>query len=127
MACWSDRIVLSGMRFEGHHGVTEPERATRQPIEVDVEMAHDLRAAGATDDLAATIDYGTVFAMCRSIVEEQTFWLLEAIAEAIAARVLDRTRATAVRVRVRKVRVPVDGRLDFAAVEIERARSDRAG
>ncbi|MEO5885594.1 MAG: dihydroneopterin aldolase, partial [Candidatus Limnocylindrales bacterium] len=45
----TDRIVLSGMRFSGHHGVTDPEREAVQPIEVDVEMVHDLRAAGASD------------------------------------------------------------------------------
>lgn len=99
------------------------ERAALQPIELDVEMAYDLRAAGVADDLSATIDYGAVFGMCREIVEEHSFQLLEAIAEAVAGRVLERTPATAVRVHVRKLRVPVDGRLRYAGVTIERSRS----
>ena len=118
-----DRIALRGMRFSGRHGVTDAERGVPQPIEVDVELSLDLAPAGTTDDLADTVDYAAVFDTCRAIVEERSFRLLEAIAEALATATLARTAAGEVRVVVRKLEVPVAGELAHAAVEIRRTRS----
>jgi dihydroneopterin aldolase len=120
----SDRIVLSRMEFEGHHGVGDDERSLPQLIELDVEILADLHAAGTSDDLDQTVNYSRVFDRCRQIVEERSFHLLEAIGEAIAADLLDGfPRIESVVVRVRKPGVPIDGVLDYAGVEIERSRS----
>jgi 7,8-dihydroneopterin aldolase/epimerase/oxygenase len=118
----SDRITLSAMRFEGHHGVSEEERGSPQPIEVDLVVEADLARAGHTDDVADTIDYGPLVALCAGVVERGSFRLLEAIAAAIADRVLASTAASAVTVRVRKLAVPVDADMDWAEVEIRRER-----
>jgi 7,8-dihydroneopterin aldolase/epimerase/oxygenase len=119
-----DRIVLANMRFDGRHGVHDWERAAPQPFEVDVELAVDLRPAGAADDLAQTVDYGRVFDIVRDIVETRTFLLLEAIAETIANEVFDRyALVDEITVRVRKPKVRLSGVLDYAGVEISRRRS----
>lgn len=118
----SDRIVLSGMRFEGRHGATEEERELPQLIELDVELWLDLASAGRSDELAATVDYGPVIGICRGVVEDRSFQLLEAIAEAVAQAILRDTAAGSVVVRVRKPAVPIDADLDFAGVEIRRGR-----
>jgi dihydroneopterin aldolase len=118
----SDRIVLSGMRFEGRHGVGEDERSYPQPIEVDLEVHLDLEPAGRSDDLAQTVDYGPLIERCREVVEDRSFRLLEAIAETIAAATLADARVDAVVVRVRKLAVPVDADLDHAQIEISRSR-----
>lgn len=118
----TDRIVLSGMRFEGRHGATEEERELPQLIELDVELWLDLTAAGRSDDLAATVDYGPVIELCRGLVEDRSFRLLEAIAEVVAQAILRDTAAASVTVRVRKLAVPIDADLDFAGVEIRRER-----
>ncbi|HEY8168971.1 MAG: dihydroneopterin aldolase [Candidatus Limnocylindrales bacterium] len=119
----TDRIVLSAMRFEGRHGVSDEERATPQPIEVDVELHLDLQPAGSDDDIAKTVDYGQVFELCRDLVEATNFRLLETIAEGIAHEILVAHPVDEVVVRVRKLRVPVGGTLDHAEVEIRRTRS----
>ncbi len=118
-----DRIVLSGMRFEGRHGATAEEREWPQLIELDVELWLDLSLAGRSDELAATVDYGPVIELCRDVVERRSFRLLEAIAEAVASSVLKGTAAEGVVVRVRKPAVPVDAELDYAGVEIRRGRA----
>ena len=118
----TDRITLSTMRFEGHHGASEEERLLPQLLEVDLVVEADLAKAGRTDDVADTIDYGPLVALCAGVVERNSFRLLEAIAATIADRVLDTTPATAVTVRVRKLAVPVDADLDWAQVEIRRER-----
>jgi FolB domain-containing protein len=118
----SDLITLQGMRFEGLHGWSEEERLLPQPLEVDLVVEADLAAAGRSDDVADTIDYGPLVELCRVVVEERSFRLLEAIAAAIADGVLGGTRADAVTVRVRKLAVPLDADLDWAAVQIRRER-----
>jgi dihydroneopterin aldolase len=120
----TDRIVLSRMRFDGRHGVTEAEGARPQPFEIDVELVIDLQAAGIEDDLERTIDYSRVFEVCRDLVEATTFRLLEAIAEGIAHEILVAMPVDEVGVRVRKMQPPLDGRLDYAGVEIWRTRSE---
>ncbi len=117
-----DLIVLSGMVFMGRHGVHEHEQRIAQPFEVDVEMAMDLRPAGASDDLARTVDYGRVFAACREIVEGPSVRLIETLAERIADAVLAAYPVDAVTVRVRKPKVGLPGPLAYAGVEIRRSR-----
>jgi dihydroneopterin aldolase len=119
----TDHIVLAGMEFFGRHGVSDAERAEPQQIDVDVELEVDLAPAGTSDDLADTVNYSRVFDACREIVEDRSFKLLEAIAEAIAGRVLaDFPPVAGIAVRVRKPGVPIDGRLEYAGVAIERRR-----
>jgi len=119
----ADRIVPANMGLETHVGAPDDERNEPQVIEVDVEMTTDLRAAGQADDLEQTVDYGEVFQHCRRIAEEGAFHLLEGIAESIASDLLSGfPRIESLRIRVRKPGVPIDGVLDYAGVEIERAR-----
>ncbi len=118
----SDRIVLHDMVFQGRHGVLEQEQREAQPFHVDVELGLDLRPAGVDDDLARTIDYGTVFETCQSIVESTSFRLIEALAEAIAQELLADFPVDEVTVRVRKPNAPIEGTFAYAGVEIRRGR-----
>lgn len=120
-----DRIVLTGMAFQGRHGVNDWEKAQDQRFEVDVELRLDLRPAGLADDLDLTADYRGVYEATRDIVETRTFDLIEALAERIAGAVLASSPgADEVVVRVRKPEVQLGGPLDHAAVEIRRAREE---
>ena len=119
----TDRIDLRNMIFMGRHGVLEREQREPQPFEVDIELAMDLQPAALEDDLARTIDYAAVFDHVRQIVESTRYRLIEALAEAIAHELLFDFPADAVTVRVRKPRVAIEGRLDYAGVEITRQRS----
>lgn len=119
----SDRIFLHGMEFEGRHGVSDEERAMAQAIGVDVEVSLDLRAAGTSDDLADPADYGEIFKICRAQVEQRSYHLLEAIAEAIAADVLRAFGSVdKVAVKVTKPGVPLEGIIESTGISIERSR-----
>lgn len=118
----TDRILLQGIRVDGHHGVPDEERATAQPFEVDVELRLDLGPAGRADDLTLTIDYSVVDAIVRDVVEHESFRLLEAIAEEISDRILADLPVDRVVVRVRKPTVRLAGPIDFSSVEIRRRR-----
>jgi dihydroneopterin aldolase len=118
-----DRIVLRSMRFEGRLGAGDDERELPQLLEVDLEVEADLAAAGESDALADTVDYGPLVKLVGRTVEGGAFRLLEGLAGSIARDALDADRRIlAVTVRVRKLAVPLDVDMDHAEVEIRRAR-----
>ncbi len=119
----TDRVVLAGMRFFGYHGALPEERAHGQEFAVDVEVETDLAAAGAADDLSQTVDYRPVYDAVRAVVEGAPKYLLEAVAEEIAQRLLAMDRVRAAVVRVRKPAVKLPGVVSYSAVEIRRART----
>jgi dihydroneopterin aldolase len=126
----SDRIALLNMQFEGRHGVLAEEQAVAQPFEVDVELYLDLRRAGESDDLAATVDYRRAFEIARAVVEGPSRRLIESLAESIAGRLLESFASLGVGqvvVRVRKPAVLLPGPLDAASVEIRREAGGRTG
>ena len=99
------------------------EKVEAQRFEVDVELILDVQPAGLDDDLARTVDYGSVYQITRQVVESTTFNLIEALAEAIAHEVLvEHTQVGEVVVRVRKPEVRLGGPLAYAGVEIRRVR-----
>ncbi|TMB82702.1 MAG: dihydroneopterin aldolase [Chloroflexi bacterium] len=118
-----DRISVRGMLFLARHGVTLEERLEPQPFEVDVDLHKDLRGASVSDELADTIDYSALFSMVGTIVEGQSFRLIESLAGTIADAVLAGTEATAVEVRVRKPRAPLPGPFETVEVAIYRERT----
>lgn len=118
----TDKILLCGAHFLGHHGVTDEERRVGGRYVVDVELTYALSRAGQSDDLSDTISYSLVYRVVREIVEGQSFRLLEVLAETIAQALLSRFPAQGVLVRVKKQPPPVDGIIDFAGVEIYRER-----
>jgi dihydroneopterin aldolase len=119
----SDRIQLRGMRFMGRHGVQLEERMEPQPFEVDVAVDADLAAAQASDDLADTVDYSSIFDGVRARVEADSYRLIEALAGAIAGDVLAAHPLVAsVEVRVRKPNAPLPGSFETVEATIRRGR-----
>jgi len=119
-----DRILLEGMVFHGRHGVLPAERELGQPFVVDVELLLDLRAAGLSDDLSKTVDYGEVHRLAKQVVEGEPADLTETVAERIANATLEEhPLLEAVRVKVKKPHVRLgDTVLGGSAVEIFRRR-----
>jgi FolB domain-containing protein len=96
---WRDSIELRGLRFVGTHGALPEEVVRPQPFEVDLELIADLREAGRSDALEATVDYGELCEAVRTVIEGDHATLLE-------------------HVTVRKLRPPVPVALASAAVRI---------
>jgi 7,8-dihydroneopterin aldolase/epimerase/oxygenase len=118
----ADRIELRGLRLLATVGVLDHEQVQAQPIEVDLDVAIDLAAAGRSDDLADTVDYGALCARLEDVASRPRA-LLEAMAEQMAQAVLDADpRVAAVEVAVRKLRPPVPQQLVTSGVRVVRAR-----
>lgn len=119
-----DRITLAGVRAWAHHGVLDHERELGQAFRADVVMEVDLHAAGASDALADTVDYGAVAELVHARLVTPRRDLVEAVAAGIADAVLDHDeRIGAVEVTVHKPDAPVPAPVDDVAVTVRRARS----
>jgi dihydroneopterin aldolase len=117
----TDRIELRGLRALGTHGALPEEQLRAQPFEIDIDIVTDLTAAGRTDALHDTVDYGALAHAVERVVTGERFHLLERLAERIAEEVRADARVQAVTVTVRKLRPPVAVDLASAAVTITRA------
>lgn len=118
----SDRIELRGLRVTATHGVLPEEQTRAQPFELDLDIEADLRAAGASDSLADTVDYGAVAEAAAHVVASERHSLLERVAERVAEDVLRHERVRSVTVTIRKLRPPVPVDLTSAAVRVTRSR-----
>jgi dihydroneopterin aldolase len=116
----TDRIVVTGIRELGTHGVLPEEQTRPQPFEVDVELGVNLEKAGESDALDDTVDYAAVCEAVSRIVKTERCQLLERLAERIAEVCCADERVESVVVTVRKLHAPVGVMVDHVAVRIER-------
>jgi dihydroneopterin aldolase len=115
-----DRILIPGLRELDVHGVLPEERERPQPFEVSLELLVDLAKAGASDELADTVDYGAVCDAVSRVVSSESYRLLERLAQRIADVCTSDARVLGVVVEVRKLNPPVHAQVDHVAVRIER-------
>lgn len=121
----TDRIVLTGLTVRGRHGVFEHERRDGQDFVVDLTAWLDLTAAGRSDDLADTLDYGALAEAAAEIVAGPPCDLIETVAARIADAVLaapNFARVRAVEVTVHKPSAPIPLAFADVAVVLRRER-----
>jgi dihydroneopterin aldolase len=119
----TDRIALRGLRARGRHGVLAAEKELGQVFLVDVDLGVDTRAAAAADDLARTVNYGTLATRVVEVVGGEPFDLLETLAQRIADTCLDDPKVTDVEVTVHKPHAPIPVPFEDVTVTIRRSRS----
>ncbi|MEM6513372.1 MAG: dihydroneopterin aldolase [Pseudomonadota bacterium] len=97
-----DIIFLHGLRVEAVIGIWEWEKRIRQVIEIDLDMATDIRKAAASDDVKDTLNYKAVSRRVQTFIEDNPFELVETLAERIAGIILDEFDVPWVRVKLNK-------------------------
>lgn len=119
-----DRIELRGLTVRGNHGVFDFEKRDGQDFVIDVTLHTSVARAAATDDLAKTIHYGELAEDVAGIVENNTFDLIETLAERIADHCL--SLCEHVEVVVHKPSAPIQRTFDDVRIRVERTRVDSA-
>ncbi|MGM0699240.1 MAG: 2-amino-4-hydroxy-6-hydroxymethyldihydropteridine diphosphokinase [Actinomycetota bacterium] len=119
-----DRIELRGLTVRGNHGVFDFEKRDGQDFVIDVTLHTSVARAAATDDLAETIHYGELAEDVAGIVENNTFDLIETLAERIADHCL--SLCEHVEVVVHKPSAPIQRTFDDVRIRVERRRVDSA-
>jgi len=97
-----DRVLIEGLEVRTVIGIYDWEREIRQTVRLDMEMAWDISRAGASDDIADTLDYKAVSKRLIAFVEGSSFGLIEALAEACAKIVLEEFTVSWMRLKMSK-------------------------
>jgi dihydroneopterin aldolase len=118
-----DRIILTGVRARGFHGVFAEERSAGQEFVVDVVLGvSDVARAASTDDLARTVDYGEVALAVVALIEGPAVDLIETLAVRVAERCLEFPAVEVVTATVHKPSAPIPVPFTDVAVQVTRAR-----
>ena len=83
-----DRIKIQNLEVFGHHGVFSEETKLGQKFLVNATLYTNTRAAGYSDDLEKSINYGEVCHFITGYMQNHTFKLIEAVAEHMAQAML---------------------------------------
>ncbi len=97
-----DIIFLQEVKVETRLGVPEWERLQPQTILLDIELAMPHSRSCQTDAIDDTIDYGQIVARIRQTLAEESFKLVEALAEHVCQLILTEFGTPWVKVRVGK-------------------------
>jgi dihydroneopterin aldolase len=118
-----DRMAVTGIVCQGHHGVFDFERREGQPFVVDLVLALDTTPAAASDDLHDTVDYGSLVTSVKAAVETDPVDLIETLAQRIADVCLLDARVQWAQVTVHKPEAPIDATFSDVALTITRRRT----
>lgn len=97
-----DTLSIKQLQLPTIIGVHHWERQCPQTLWVDINLAVDIRPAGASDNLTDALDYSALADDLIHWAGQQQFQLIEAFAEALAQRILSRYRVPWLRLAVFK-------------------------
>ena len=98
----SDIVYIRELEINTVIGIYDWEREIRQTVSLDLDMATDIRAAAAGEDIAQTLNYKAVSKRLIAYIEAAEFLLIETMAEKVAELVLSEFPASWLRLRVGK-------------------------
>ena len=119
----ADSITITGIEVFAFHGVLAEEKKDGQLFLVDVEVRLDLSAAGETDDLSETVDYGLLAQQVHEVVASERWDLIERVAARVAGTVLEDARVREVLVTVHKPGAPLSVSFSDVSVTIRRGQT----
>ncbi|MBQ8151867.1 MAG: dihydroneopterin aldolase, partial [Firmicutes bacterium] len=118
-----DKIRITGLQVHANHGVFPEERILGQKFIINAVLHLDLKTAAVSGDLEETVNYGQVCQVITDYTQENTFELIETLADNIGKELLERyPLLQAADIEVCKPWAPVGLPLENVSVEISRAR-----
>lgn len=97
-----DIVYIRDLKIETVIGIFDWERAIKQKVSLDIEMATDIRKAAESDKIEDALDYKGVAKRIIAFVEESHFQLVETMAEQVAQIILNEFSVPWLRLRVSK-------------------------
>lgn len=119
-----DKIIIKGIEVFAFHGALPEENSLGQKFYIDLELYKDLKKAGNLDSLEDTVHYGMVHDTVVTLCKNNTYKLIEKVAEEIAKEVIKNYDINKIKVKIKKPNAPIRGHFEYVAVEIERNKND---
>lgn len=98
----SDVVYIHGLVVESLIGVYDFERHAKQKLILDFDIDFDCSAAGKTDDLSLALDYDRLARLVRAWCAEQTFELIETLAEGLCQLIHSEFGVARIRLSINK-------------------------
>lgn len=102
----NDKITIEDLEVKFHVGVPDEERIEAQKLLITIVIFKDLSLSAENDDISKTIDYFSVSQEIKVLGENQSWKLIETLANDICKLVLTNFKAETVRVIVKKFILP---------------------
>lgn len=116
-----DQIIIENLKVFAYHGVYPEENEKGQNFYINAILETDTRNAGTSDDLDLSTNYGEVCMFLNNLLKEQTYKLIEAVAENAAEALLLRfPLVRRVTLEIRKPEAPIE--LPFESVSVKIVR-----
>ena len=120
-----DRVIIRDLLLRAIIGINDDERIKRQDVILNIELDTDTRPAAASDAIADAVNYRDIAKATIDLVEASSFFLVETLAEQIAALCLHDPRVERVRVTVEKPTAVRFARSVGVAIERDRTTAGR--
>jgi 7,8-dihydroneopterin aldolase/epimerase/oxygenase len=117
-----DVIRIERLELFAHIGVPEEERAKAQRLTFNLTLWPARALTELDDEISRAVNYAAVCAEVRSFVQDRRDKLIETLAKALAARLLERFEIRRVTVELRKYILP---EVEFVSVIVTRERPVR--
>lgn len=111
-------IVLKGVRFHAFHGVMPQERKVGADFEVTLRVAVDLTRPVASDEVADTLNYASLYEVVKRAMAQPS-QLLEHVAGRIGSDVIDAfPQIESIDIMLTKLNPPMGAQCAGAGVEL---------
>lgn len=116
-----DKVFIEQLSVITTIGVYDWEQEIKQKLVLDIEMAHDNRPAGQSDDVNDALDYSQVSQAVIDHIENGRFLLVERVAEEVAQLIINQFNVPWIKIRLTKPGAVAQAR--GVGVVIERSKA----
>ena len=117
----ADQIIIKNLEIYSNHGVYKEEKVLGQKFLVSAILDTDTKRAGVSDRIEYSVDYGKVCRRIAEIMENNTFDLIERVAETLAkSLLLEFPLVKSLEIQVKKPWAPIGIPISSVAVKIHR-------
>jgi dihydroneopterin aldolase len=97
-----DKIFLEDLEAKCLIGIFDWERKIRQKVRISLEFPANVRRAAQNDRIEDTVDYKEIAKETLAFARKSRFYLIETLAEKLAAMILKKFHLPEIKVRVSK-------------------------
>lgn len=113
------RVALEGIEFHAYHGVFSEENKLGNRFTVDIIVEADFKNAMLKDDLKSTVDYGQIYKIAKSHMQEPVK-LLEHLCHLMIQDILEvYPTAASIEVKIKKHNPAIGGVVNYAVVNVK--------